>query len=125
MATVMAGRCGPNWRATSARPDLSRDRVWSTAGKKDMSRYNRRTMSHAPAVRAQLAQPPQHRQTLPMKCTACMLIARLHGVGVEPMRPTTPALTVDLLWGFILAGSRRRETFADVRMSPSRSDLIN
>jgi hypothetical protein len=90
-----------------------------------MSRYNRRTMSHAPAVRAQLAQPPQHRQTLPMKCTACMLIARLHGVGVEPMRPTTPALTVDLLWGFILAGSRRRETFADVRMSPSRSDLIN
>src|SRR4051812_9517259 len=34
MATVMPRRCGPNWRATSARPDLSRDGVWSTAGKK-------------------------------------------------------------------------------------------
>jgi hypothetical protein len=49
-----------------------------------MSRYNIGTMSHAPAVRAQLA-----RQTLPMICTACMLIARLHGVGVKPLRTTT------------------------------------
>jgi hypothetical protein len=103
MATVMAGRCGPNWRATSARPDLSRDGVWSTAGKKGHVALQHRNHVACPggasAVGAADSAHDMHRVHVDRAPARC------RGETAED-----DDRTVDLLWGFILAGSSPTRT---------------